>query len=194
MRLQFLLWKKLVFFLKTLVYKQLPKIFWLPPSPRAFFFDSHRLREPFSLTFTVSESLFLCFPPSPRAFFLDFHRLWWIFSLISTVSERFFFQKLGFLDLFFSTFSPRWLTPKVFPREKSLILAKIWCRTVPWEVFLQKCLISSVLKIHSGRFYPKLVQKRENLSKILVKSPTVHTKIPKIGPFFQYLFATMAYT
>ena len=75
-----------------------------------------------------------------------------------------------------------------------MILAKFGCSTVPWGVFLQKCLISSVFKLHSGRFDPKIVQKRENLTKILVKSPTVHTKIPKIGPFFHYLFATLTKT
>jgi hypothetical protein len=81
-----------------------------------------------------------------------------------------------------------------FFQKKSSILAIFGRRTVPWGIFLQKCLISSVLKIHSGRFSKKIVQKRENLSKILVKSPTVRTKIPKIGPFFRYLFATKAYT
>jgi hypothetical protein len=65
---------------------------------------------------------------------------------------------------------------------------------VPWGIFCQKRLESGVLKLHSGRFYQKIVQKRENLNKILVKPPTVHTKTPKIGPNLTQLFATLTKT
>ena len=65
---------------------------------------------------------------------------------------------------------------------------------MPWGIFCQKRLESGVLKLHSGRFYQKIVQKRENLNKILVKPPTVHTKTPKIGPNLTQLFATLTQT
>ena len=45
-----------------------------------------------------------------------------------------------------------------------------------------------------GSFLPKMLEIKQNLNKILVKSPTVRTKIPKNGPNLTHLFATMAYT
>ena len=39
-----------------------------------------------------------------------------------------------------------------------------------------------------------MLEIKQNLNKILIKSPTVRTKIPKNGPNLTDLFATMAYT
>ena len=45
-----------------------------------------------------------------------------------------------------------------------------------------------------GSFLPKMLEIKQNLNKILVKSPTVRTKISKIRPNFTHLFATLTKT
>ena len=99
--------------------------------------------------------------------------------MISTVSESFFLQKLGFLDLFFGTFSPRWLPPRFFSKKK-FNFSHFWTSHSPvgnfptkmldfkrfknpqWEIFQKNCSKTRIFEQNIGQISHCAYQNSKN--------------------------------